>query len=407
MLLPKTNGKTASTATLTLAVLLSLVDQTSCAVEVTINPIGTSATCSPNFLSVALSSRSIEKRRFDKRSEKLQNMAAALAPTTLRIGGSMANHLTFDPDSQDSAAPPFLVKWKPFTLTGAQWAEMGEFVQKVGWDILFDLNQFLRRDTGQWDPSNAEEFLKFSSEHGVRLSGFQIGNEVSSYPYKYNGTRTVSPRQMIQDIAAVRRLLLEFPEFSSAAVYGPDIISMGGHPSSRNYMRNFLQAGGGEVVDMACWHHYYCDAKKATVEDFYDADLLDSMKTELDTASGLIRNFSPGLPLVLTETSSCYGGGARHLSDRYVAGFMWLDKLGLCAQYNVSTLHRQAFYGGESYNLIGYDRVSRDMFPNPDFFLSVLFKRLVLGPVLSASSVPESRQLRYDRWTNNFMYKCV
>ena len=76
-------------------------------------------------------------------------------------------------------------------------------------------------------------------------------------------------------------------------------------------------------------------------------------------------------PLWLGETSSAYSGGAKGISDRYVAGFLWLDKLGLAAYYNYQVVIRQTFFHG-CYALIG-----KDLYPNPDFWISALYKTLV------------------------------
>ncbi len=56
--------------------------------------------------------------------------------------------------------------------------------------------------------------------------------------------------------------------------------------------------------------------------------------------------------------------------SRYVAGFLWLDKLGTAALYGHSVVIRQTFYHG-CYAMIG-----EDLLPNPDFWLSVLHKKL-------------------------------
>lgn len=69
---------------------------------------------------------------------------------------------------------------------------------------------------------------------------------------------------------------------------------------------------------------------------------------------------------------STYGGGTANLSSSFVAGFLWLDKLGLSASLGLHVVERQDFWGG-SYGLIGRD----DFKPNPDYWSSYLFKNLV------------------------------
>ena len=63
--------------------------------------------------------------------------------------------------------------------------------------------------------------------------------------------------------------------------------------------------------------------------------------------------------LWITETGSAWGGGAPGLSDRYLAGFLWLDKLGVAARDGVRLVVRQSLYGGHC------GMLDADMRPNP------------------------------------------
>ena len=82
-------------------------------------------------------------------------------------------------------------------------------------------------------------------------------------------------------------------------------------------------------VTLSYWHSvfhpasYYTSAKTATVEDFLNSTLLDSLGVNLNIAFNITLTECNFLkPIRMTETSSCYGGGAKGLSDAYVAGFM-------------------------------------------------------------------------------------
>lgn len=72
-----------------------------------------------------------------------------------------------------------------------------------------------------------------------------------------------------------------------------------------------------------CVVSYYLNGRTAQLEDMMSVDVLNSLAEQLsllqDTvaAAGYTDN-----PVWLGETSSCWGGGAPDLSDRYVAGFM-------------------------------------------------------------------------------------
>ena len=80
----------------------------------------------------------------------------------------------------------------------------------------------------------------------------------------------------------------------------------------------------------------------------------------MSTVEDFLAKNSMKRPLWLGETSSAYGGGAHGLSDRYVATFLWLDKLGQAAVHGYQVVIRQSFYHG-CYAMIGEKKYIRDL----------------------------------------------
>ncbi|XP_046553607.1 heparanase-like [Haliotis rubra] len=108
---------------------------------------------------------------------------------------------------------------------------------------------------------------------------------------------------------------------------------------------------------------------------------MDSLITFIDIVRNVTTPADPNTPLLLGETSSFSGGGAPGLSDRYVAGFLWLDKLGIAARIGLKGVLRQSYYG-QNYSLIEMNTFE----PYPDYYLTVLYKRLVGYKVLSVQT---------------------
>ncbi|GFS06177.1 heparanase [Elysia marginata] len=354
------------------------------------------------YLSIAIDSDTIrwKWRGFDFSSKKLQTLAAGLSPTYIRFGGTYADFLHFNPEVAATIGLP--ASWTPqqrhaeqafdsgyfekpfsaadanFTMTGAQWDNMTVFCDKVGWDVMFDFNLFYWKN-GLWDPTNADLLLRYSAARGVKIPAFQLGNEPNAFLHNFNFS--IESDVLARDFKLLKSVLSTFSQYDASGLYGPDVTNLDRHGSARTYLQGFLRAGGCDAVTEVSIHHYYTSAKTATVRDFLNPKLLDSLAGNLRIAKNItIQECKYHKPVRMTETSSCYGGGAVGLSDAYVAGFMWLDKLGLAAKYQVTHVFRQTFYSG-SYSLI-----DGKLNPNPDYFLSVLYKRLVVGPVFDVVS---------------------
>ncbi|XP_046553605.1 heparanase-like [Haliotis rubra] len=116
---------------------------------------------------------------------------------------------------------------------------------------------------------------------------------------------------------------------------------------------------------------------------------MDHLIFTIQTALDVTRRTNPLTPVWLGETSSCYDSGATGISDRYVAGFLWLDKLGIAARMGLKGVLRQDFYAG-NYGLIDHGTFD----PLPDYWSTVLYKRLVGDAVFSVEASVDNSTIR-------------
>jgi hypothetical protein len=97
---------------------------------------------------------------------------------------------------------------------------------------------------------------------------------------------------------------------------------------------------------------------------------------------------APGRPLWLGETGNAQCGGQPGVSETFAGGFWWLDQLGLLARRGHEVVVRQTL-SGSNYGLL--DDLTLD--PRPDYFTSVLWRRLV-GERVMAAHVHGDNKLR-------------
>ncbi|CAC5366173.1 HPSE [Mytilus coruscus] len=349
-----------------------------------------------------------------------------------------------------------------FTMIARQWDELNGFAEMVGWDLIFDLNSLLRQN-GQWLPDNAKLLMDYTSQKGYKIAGWELGNEPDVYKdvgpsvtmlvkeisrkylqdfvdaggpdivtnptfhHKYTKSYVhikrepdvykdvginITGAQRAKDYNILHSLLNHYPQWRNGIVIGPSV-TMLVKEISRKYLQDFVDAGGPDIVNQSyipsrsnssfklrevnnpIFHHYYDYGPSMTVPKFMAPDILSNLPWQINVA----KKIAP-FPLFgkfwLGETSSAWGGGAAGLSDRYVAGFMWLDKLGISASLGVDVVVRQTFYGG-SYGLID----TKTSNPNPDFWLSYLYKKLVGRSVFNVTMDDNKGYVRmYTHCTN-------
>ncbi|XP_060590905.1 heparanase-like [Ruditapes philippinarum] len=444
------------------------------------------STVNPKFVNVAVDSGLVKHHweNFQWNSTRVITLAAGLAPSFMRMGGTGADFLIFKNDklstsqghrydTQVKKTQQWLTKntreivqeigikgrtkrdvvhndepLVNFTMTASFYDQVHKFVSSAGWDLIFDLNSLLRKPDGVWDSTNAIELINYTVQSGYKMGGWELGNEPDEYTGAVIKHKLVPPEQLAKDYAHLRELVRRHPSFRNCVLMGPALASMTdyikkgffysfecepdeytnyiikhklvppeqlakdfahlkeivrSHPSFRNcvimgpsiaamsvywrkgFFYSFMSAGGGDAVTAATFHQYYEDGAIAKLEDFYNPDVLNILYGEIQTGVNLTRAAGSTANVWLGETSSAWRGGAKGLSDRYVAAFMWLDKLGMSARDGINALIRQTFYGG-NYSLLDHETCD----PHPDYWLTLLYKLLVGNKVLRVTS-PDSR----------------
>ncbi|XP_043951677.1 heparanase isoform X1 [Gambusia affinis] len=366
----------------------------------------------PRFLSVTIDASLASEERFMLllRSQRIRTLATALSPAFLRFGGTKQDFMVFSPqrsqqlDPGESCSSVRLPWWLEQRLK-QDWAQqqlvltkeeqqnqynrvhfteltvdlLHSFSSCCGLDLIFGLNALLRTADNSWNSSNAHSLLRYCDSKQYEMS-WELGNEPNSFEKKA-GIR-VDGNQLGVDFTRLRKMMSEFKLYRDGGLFGPDV----GQPRDRraDLLESFLQSGA-KAINACTWHHYYVNGRDTSLEDFLDPEVLDTLALKTNEVLERVRQESLRKPVWLGETSSAYGGGARGLSDAFVSGFMWLDKLGLGARLGLDVVMRQVLVGAGSYHMI-----DDDLDPLPDYWLSLLYKRLVGPEVLKLQLVSDS-----------------
>lgn len=176
--------------------------------------------------------------------------------------------------------------------------------------------------------------------------------------------------------------------YSSSILVGPEANHIGDtNKHGIMYTEEFIK-NQQNSVDFITWHQYYLNGRIAKPMDFIDPKVFNQLPTQINDVKDVIKKTSKNIKTWISETSTAYGGGARNLSDRFVAGFLWLDKLGYSASAGVDVVIRQSLFGGN------YAMIGDDLIPNPDWWVSIIYKQFVSEIVLDLKAPDNFGTLR-------------
>jgi hypothetical protein len=109
-------------------------------------------------------------------SKPLHNMLAALAPITIRVGGTFTD-FTSMPGPRPGVSK---AAQKQYNFSSVGWAAINSLVQSLpNSQLVVSVNGLLRHwdQPGiPWDPTNAEAFVRDNIAKGYKIYGYEIGN---------------------------------------------------------------------------------------------------------------------------------------------------------------------------------------------------------------------------------------
>lgn len=333
------------------------------------------------FLSYTVDSSKVVSKsgtgHYDFTRPRLRRLAEALGPAMLRVGGTLGDTYYYDlsPNPVTEAPPGF-----ERVLTRDIWDGVCDFARALDLELLFTLNAGPGpRDADQnWLPDNARELMVYTVAQDCPVTVWELGNEINGFITAFGLGAFIDGKQYANDILVARALVddvdpqarLAGPASAYWPLWGEMIAIL---PDAA--------ALSGSELDLFTWHYYPQQAsgcpvasRRAEVETLLVPEHLD----EIDRWAEEVEDAAAGTEVWLGETSHAQCGGEPELSNRYVTGFWWLDQLGQVAQRGQRRVLRQALTGGH-YSLVRDD----DLEPHPDYFTSVLWKRLMGQQVLT------------------------
>uniref|UniRef100_A0A3Q3R2D2 Heparanase 2 n=2 Tax=Monopterus albus TaxID=43700 RepID=A0A3Q3R2D2_MONAL len=261
------------------------------------------------------------------------------------------------------------------TITARSLDKLYNFADCAGLHLILGLNALHRNPDNSWNTSSTLSLLKYSASKKYNIS-WELGNEPNAYRSMVG--RAVNSTQLAQDYTMLRTLLQSVRYYHRAHLYGPNA----GRPRKNavllldGFMKN-----AGSVVDAVTWQHYYMDGRVRTVEDFLKTRLLDTLTEQISKVTKAVNTHTPGKKVWLGGLGPAWAGGISNLSDTYAAGFLWVNTLGMAAVQGIDVVMRHSFFD------YGYTHLVDQHFnPLPDYWFSLVFKRLV-GPRVLAVRV--------------------
>ncbi|KAG5153612.1 hypothetical protein AAZX31_05G022400 [Glycine max] len=320
----------------------------------------------------------------------------ALKPLRIRVGGSLQDQVLYEVGSLKSPCHPFqkmkggLFGFSKGCLQMKRWDELNHFFDETGALVTFGLNALHGRHQishtvwgGDWDPSNAKDFINYTISKGYKIDSWEFGNELSG---KGIGAR-VGAAQYGKDLIKLKEILRTLYKNST---FKPSLVAPGGF-YNKEWFDKLLQVTGPGIVNVLTHHVYNLGPGSDEHLDrkILDPECLSKVESIFSNLSETIQKYGPWSSAWVGEAGGAFNSGGRSVSNTFVNSFWYLDQLGIASRYNTKVYCRQTLIGG-NYGLLN----TTTFIPNPDYYSALLWHQLMGKTVLAASSDVFSPSLR-------------
>ncbi|KAL2479173.1 Heparanase-like protein 1 [Forsythia ovata] len=318
----------------------------------------------------------------------LANAIQAFKNLRLRLGGSLQDQVIYDVGNLKSPCKQFgkeksgLFGFSKGCLHMKRWDELNNFFKTTGALVTFGLNALHGRNhegrgawQGDWNSSNAHDFIKYTISKGYRIDSWEFGNELSG---KGVGA-SVGAEQYGKDLVHLNSIIDElYKNFQPK----PLLLAPGGF-YDKLWFDKLLQVSGPHVVN-ALSHHIYNlgpGNDDNLINKILNPDHLNKVSATFGNLSLSIQMNGPWASAWVGESGGAYNSGGPNVSDTFVNSFWYLDQLGMAAKYDTKVYCRQTLIGG-NYGLLN----ASTFVPNPDYYSALLWHRLMGKGVLDVNS---------------------
>ncbi|MCA6120959.1 hypothetical protein J6500_03450 [Bradyrhizobium sp. WSM 1704] len=320
--------------------------------------------------------RFAQRPPIDLHDARLRKLAAALAPSYLRVSGTWANS-TFVADTD--IPPPVPPAGFDGVLTPQQWRSVIDFSRAVDAPIVtsFAISAGTRDAGRPWTATQAQRLLAHTLSYGGHLAAAEFMNEpdlpaIGGAPDGY-------------DAAAYARDFATFRSFMKRAA--PDVTILGPGTAGTGADAAALFAATAQGIDVVSYHHYGALSARCDGDRTSETALSDEWLARTDKTFAFYRTLrdrlAPGMPIWLTETAEAACGGNRWAAS-FVDTFRYLDQLGRLAKAGVQVVMHNTLAASD-YGLLD-EQAHR---PRPNYWAALLWRRLMGTTVLDTEVAPQ------------------